>query len=230
MTTTDTFGCKDSRTKNSFIRVNGPIAAAASLNSQGCKGLDVNFLDQSVTDGVNSIVKWQWDFGDGTSPQVYTQPPFTHVYDTLGNFDVKLYVQDAAGCSDEIFLSEFVRVSTLKADWSGAVYTCPNAPIYFLNNTKSQFPITTFWDFGDGSKDSSGGATLKHSYSKYGHFTVKLTALNQPACSNEMITSVRVMPKPIAAFDGPSVICDQDVGVALSDRSYVPSGLGAITK
>lgn len=188
LTTTDTFGCKDSRTKNSFIRVNGPVAAATSLNSQGCKGLDVNFLDQSVTDGVNSIVKWQWDFGDGTSPQVYTQPPFTHVYDTLGNFDVKLYVQDAAGCSDEIFLSEFVRVSTLKADWSGAVYTCPNAPIYFLNNTKSQFPITTFWDFGDGS--TATDYSLNHAYSDTGNYTVKLIVRDQVGCEDSLIQNV----------------------------------------
>ena len=108
---------------------------------------------------------------------------------------------------------------------------CENGNEFSFINSSSNLSDPKFiWDFGDGSKDSSGGATLKHSYSKYGHFTVKLTALNQPACSNEMITSVRVMPKPIAAFDGPSVICDQDVGVALSDRSYVPSGLGAITK
>ena len=110
LTTTDSFGCKDSRTKAGFIRVSGPIAAASSINNQGCRGLNVNFIDETVTDGINKIVKWQWDYGDGTPTQIYTQPPFTHVYDTLGNFDVKFYVQDAAGCSNEIFLSEFVKI------------------------------------------------------------------------------------------------------------------------
>lgn len=99
----------------------------------------------------------------------------------------------------------------------------------FINSSDNLSNPKFFWDFGDDSMDSSGAATITHSYSNYGNFTVKLIALNQPACSNEKIATVRVTPKPIPAFDGPSVICDQDLGVALTDRSYVPSGLGLIS-
>ena len=200
LTTTDTFGCKDSRTKNNFIRVNGPLAGIGSTNNQGCRGLNVNFLDQSTTDGINSIVKWQWDFGDGTPPQAYTQPPFTHVYDTLGNFDVKLYVQDAAGCSDEAFISEFVKVSTLKADWSAGSQTCPNAPIWFSNNTKSQFTISNFWDMGDGT--TSTDASLNHAYADTGWYTIKLVVKDQIGCEDSLIRDNYVqVGLPKADFD-----------------------------
>jgi PKD repeat protein len=100
LTTTDTFGCKDTRIKNNFIRVNGPLASFSSTTNQGCKGLTTTFNDNTSTDGVNALVKWHWEFGDGTT-QDFTQAPFTHVYDTLGNFDVQMFVQDAAGCIDK---------------------------------------------------------------------------------------------------------------------------------
>ena len=99
----------------------------------------------------------------------------------------------------------------------------------FINSSNNLSNPKFYVDFGDGSVDSSGASTIKHSYTNYGNFTIKLTALNQPACRSEKISSVRVVPKPIPAFDGPSVICDQDVGIALTDRSYVPFGLGAVS-
>jgi gliding motility-associated-like protein len=99
----------------------------------------------------------------------------------------------------------------------------------FVNSSSNLSNPKFLWDFGDGSFDSSGSATLKHTYTNYGFFNVKLTALNQPSCSTERFTTVRVMPKPVPAFDGPSVICDQDVGVTFIDRSFVPSYMGVIT-
>ena len=100
----------------------------------------------------------------------------------------------------------------------------------FINSSNNLSNPKFLWDFGDGSMDSSGDATIRHSYVNYGYFTVKLIALNQPACRNERIANVRVMPKPVPVFDEPLVICDQDLGFALTNRSYVPSGLGVINK
>ena len=99
----------------------------------------------------------------------------------------------------------------------------------FINSSLNLSNPKFLWDFGDGTIDSSGAATLKHSYKNYGYFNVRLIARNQPACTSETGSTVRVMPKPIPAFDGPPVICDQDLGVLLADKSYVPSGLGVIT-
>ncbi|HYH15602.1 MAG TPA: PKD domain-containing protein, partial [Flavisolibacter sp.] len=64
--TTDTFGCKHEVLKSTYIRVNGPDADFTSTNNTGCKGLNAIFSDTTKTDGINKIVKWEWDFGDGT--------------------------------------------------------------------------------------------------------------------------------------------------------------------
>lgn len=183
LTTTDTFGCKDSRIKNNFIRVNGPLASFTSVTNQGCKGLTATFTDQTTTDGINPIVKWQWDFGDGTNIG-FTQPLFTHVYDTLGNFDVQMFVQDAAGCIDNLYLPEYVKVSILKANWSASTQTCPGAPIYFSNETKSQFPITNFWDLGDGN--TSTDYSLNHVYADTGIYSITLKVRDQVGCEDSL--------------------------------------------
>jgi gliding motility-associated-like protein len=106
---------------------------------------------------------------------------------------------------------------------------CENGNQFSVVNASSNLSNPKFyWDFGDGTVDSSSNITIKHSYKNYGQFNIKLTTLNQPACSNESTAWVTVMPKPIAQFDGPSVICDQDSAVSFTDKSFVPSYLGVI--
>jgi gliding motility-associated-like protein len=108
---------------------------------------------------------------------------------------------------------------------------CENGNIYSFTNASENLSNPKFyWDFGDGSVDSSGNSIVKHSYKSNGYFNVKLTALNQPACGNESYATVTVIAKPVAQFDGPRVICDQDSSIAIFDRSYVPNGLGSINK
>jgi gliding motility-associated-like protein len=183
LTTIDTFGCQDSKTKPNFIRVNGPLASFTSTTNQGCKGLSATFINQTATDGINPIVKWHWEFGDGTNGD-FTQPPFSHVYDTIGNFDVQMFVQDAAGCIDNLYLPEYVKISTLKADWDVSRQTCPGAPVYFSNNTKSQFAISSLWELGDGN--TSTDFSLNHAYADTGFYTIKLKVRDQIGCEDSL--------------------------------------------
>ncbi|MDP9229687.1 MAG: PKD domain-containing protein, partial [Bacteroidota bacterium] len=198
LTTIDTFGCTHSITKNNFIIVNGPLAKFGSNNNGGCKGMVVNFIDSTITDGINNIVNWKWYFGDGTS-QSYTSPPFQHTYDSIGNYDVKLVVVDAKGCTDSITYREFVKVSTLKADWATGGATCPNAPLYFENRTTSDLPYSSLWDFGDGQ--TSTAVSLNHVYTDTGFYTVKLKVRDILGCEDSLIkTNVVQVSYPKASF------------------------------
>ncbi|MBL7697313.1 MAG: gliding motility-associated C-terminal domain-containing protein [Chitinophagaceae bacterium] len=98
----------------------------------------------------------------------------------------------------------------------------------FINTSGNLSNPKFYWDFGDGQIDSSGNSVVKHSYKDFGMYYIKLTALNQPACGSEAMTTVSVMPKPVAQFDSPPVICEQNTSFTLTDRSYVPNGFGAI--
>jgi PKD repeat protein len=58
----------------------------------------ISFTDSSATDGTHSLVKWIWNYGDGTTDST-TRPLYTHQYTAAGSYDVSLTVADnfAAG-------------------------------------------------------------------------------------------------------------------------------------
>jgi PKD repeat protein len=164
--------------------VNGPVANFKSVSNSGCKGLNVTFTDTSITDGVNPIVKWQWDFGDNTI-KTYTAPPFQHVYDSVGDYDVKLIVTDKKGCMDSITIREFVKISSIKADWTTTGATCPGAPLSFSNQSKSDLPFSYLWTFGDG-QTSTTDLSPSHTYIDTGFYTVGLQIRDILGCEDSL--------------------------------------------
>jgi gliding motility-associated-like protein len=81
------------------------------------------------------------------------------------------------------------------------------------------------WDFGNGiNRSSSADSIVNYSYPNYGSFIVKLKVVNGGVCSSEKTMPVTVVPKPIAAFDYPSTICQNQTTVAVIDKSAVPGG------
>ena len=199
LTTIDTFGCRNVVTKNAYIRVNGPVANITSVSSSGCKGKNVIFKDTTITDGVNPIVKWQWNFGDNTT-KTYTAPPFQHVYDSVGDYDVKLVVTDKKGCMDSVTLREFVKISSIKADWTTTGATCPGSPLSFSNQSKSDLPYTYLWSFGDG-QTSSTDLSPSHTYTDTGFYTVGLKIRDIQGCEDSLIkTGIVQVGLPKASF------------------------------
>ena len=154
------------------------------------------------------------------------------VLSTILNDTIEYYVSQKKlfGC-ESFRVKQSVVIRPTPAAFFGVnnAVQCENGNDFSFTNSSDNLSHPKFlWDFGDGTIDSSFAATVQHSYKNYGEFYVKLTVANQPACTNEMVSMVRVMPKPVAAFDAPPVICDQEEGVTLTDKSYVPSGLGMI--
>ena len=169
---------------------------------------------------------WYTDPGGGVPYDERPTVP-THAVDT---FEFYVSQKKLFGCeSFRVKQTAIVRLTP------SAVFSI-NDPVQCQDNNEFSFVNASdklsdpkfLWDFGDGNRDSSAKTTIKHSYDSYGTFNVSLVALNQPACSSMTVSTVRVDPKPVADFDGPLVICDQDLGVTLTDRSSIPSGLGTI--
>ena len=198
LTTIDTFGCRHT-TQKAIQRVIGPKAAFTSMTNMGCKGMTTTFIDTSRTDGINNIVSWTWDFGDSTR-QTYSGGPFQHVYDSIGDYDVKLIVTDAAGCTDSTVLREFVKVSTLKANWEVHTQSCPGKAAWFGNQTTSDFKFTSVWDFGNG--ETSDMHQLWYTYQDTGYYNVKLVVTDQYGCTDSIAKDSLVhIAVPKASFD-----------------------------
>jgi gliding motility-associated-like protein len=167
----DTFGCSHARTKTAFIKVNGPSAEFTSTTNSGCKGTTVTFNDSTTTSGA-PIVSWRWDFGDSTTLTT-SSPTVQHRYDSVGDYDVKLFVTDSTGCTDSIIHRAFVKISTLKPKFRvNDKSTCPGFQMTFHNESTSDLPFSSVWNFGDGQ--TSNADTGIHAYTDTGYFKVQL--------------------------------------------------------
>ena len=195
----DVNGCADTLLRDLYIRVNGPDADFVPSVSGSCVATTVVFTDLSVSDGVNPINTWIWDFGDGTI-QSYTAPPFSHLYSSSGAYSVKLKVIDATGCADSIFKVNALVVSTPMANFFTAdTIACPGSPIEFFNSSTGP-NLTYVWDFGDGNQSTA--TTPSHSYTVDGEYTIRLTVTDQYGCVNTAIKPqyIKVIT-PVARFN-----------------------------
>lgn len=84
-------GCSDTVSQNITIQAL-PIAAFTSDPSFGSPPLEVNFLN-----GTTGGASYQWDFGDGSTPETGDSP--THLYNDTGEYVVTMIATNILGCT-----------------------------------------------------------------------------------------------------------------------------------
>ncbi|RYZ51459.1 MAG: PKD domain-containing protein, partial [Sphingobacteriales bacterium] len=220
----DLNGCRDTVIKPAIVRINGPVANFIAQPPSGCAGNNILFADLSVTDGVNAITQWTWDFGDGQT-QTFTAPPFTHVYSTADTFSVTLSITDAAGCQNSFSRSAYIVVTDPQPDFiSPDSISCPNAPVRFTNLS---FPatVTSVWDFGDGTTSTAASPT--HTYADTGYYTVKLFITDNAFCVDSIVKLNYVhIVTPLASFtvnDSLSACTPLEVQFTNTSENYIAS-------
>ncbi|MBN4065830.1 PKD domain-containing protein [Candidatus Amoebophilus asiaticus] len=102
---TDTFGCIS--TFSGIVHIGNPIAGFEASNTEGCAPLIIQYTDTSYS--FDSIVSWNWDFGDGYTG---TGNPISHFYQSYGVFTVSLIVTDNKGCTDTITKIDYLQLGS----------------------------------------------------------------------------------------------------------------------
>jgi PKD repeat protein len=132
-----------------------PALVFSASPTNGPPPLTVQFGTPAVDSLGNAIVAWNWDFGDGVGSSTQSSP--TYVYNSFGNYQPSLNVENSLG--------EFFNASG------------PGISVFFTVNftacpTNGKFPVTVQftgpsidsegyavtswnWDFGDGMGTSS---------------------------------------------------------------------------
>jgi PKD repeat protein len=101
------FGCWDTVVRTILVG-DGVVSNFTPDSAEGCVPLTIQFNDASLyTQGVDSIVNWIWDFGDGTTVSGIPNP--IHTYFNAGSYTVKLTAETALGCLDTVTKSGFVK-------------------------------------------------------------------------------------------------------------------------
>ncbi len=84
-----------------------PIALFGADTTVGCQPFLVDFADSSSSiDG--SIVKWDWDFGEGVTDTVSN--PDVYTYWQHGYYDITLMVETNLGCRDTLLMPQYITV------------------------------------------------------------------------------------------------------------------------
>jgi gliding motility-associated-like protein len=109
-----------------------------------CYPEPVLFRDSSTSFG--DIVKWFWDFGDGTTDTV--KNPGMHSYPQPGNYTVSLNIVGNDGCISDAFRQQVVAGSKPIADFNfkDPPY-CDNKLIPFNDLSKVEFGTVNEWSW-----------------------------------------------------------------------------------
>lgn len=195
---TNILGCKDTLTKPTGIRVNGPTANFSSSVPGSCLNNAVVFKDLSTSDGLNPIKNYTWNYGDGTI-QTSTGAPFSHTYAMQGIYPVSLQVIDSMGCVDSFKLPAPLIISKpVAAFFTNDTLTCPAKTINFTNQSTGP-NLSYLWKFGDGITSTLQSPV--HSYMADSAYAISLSITDQYGCSDS-ITRLKyvVIKTPVAIF------------------------------
>jgi gliding motility-associated-like protein len=184
-------------------------------SSVSCEKSNAIVFTDLSTSASGNIIKWDWDFGDGSAPLSTINNTISHVYTVYGIYKVKLTVTTSDGCSNSL-IRDLIIYPLPNTNFDASINCYTRDSTVFNNKSTIPYAINLFytWDFNDPSSGIDNISTLNnptHKFSKAGVFTVKLTAISDVGCQFEMIKTVTVNALPIANFNANAQTCLNDI-------------------
>ncbi len=113
-----------------LVSIQEPTAYFTADIVDGCAPLTVELSDTSFVAG--DIVAWEWNWGDGTIENATTPASVTHTYDTPGEYNAFLIVENSMGCLDTSFLQPVLVGEPIVVDFTvDQTSICPGDSIMF---------------------------------------------------------------------------------------------------
>ncbi|MCX6246079.1 MAG: PKD domain-containing protein [Bacteroidetes bacterium] len=194
-----------SNTSGHVVTVYDAPVANFTSSATHCKGMAVQFTDQSQLNGGGPINGWEWNFGDpgsGTSNTSTQQNP-QHIFNSPSSFNVTLITTNIHGCKDTIMKQIDINSSPTANFVSDSV--CKGSPTHFTDQSVGNSGTITswLWNFGDGTPNSTV-QNPTHTYANFGSYNVMLTVTNSSGCQSDTILAavVNAMPDAFFTFTG----------------------------
>jgi gliding motility-associated-like protein len=178
-----------------------PVFNFPDSTMSGCAPLNVRIQNNSTPEG--SSYEW-YIMGfdeDGNMYVAYssTQTSPTFQLNDPGVYSIKVIVTTPQGCVDSLYLWNYITVNTLPlvefdADpWISMLSSENGGAVNFINYTDPSILTSGqgsfFWDFGDGTIDSSNFEG-PHTYTTWGDFDVTLHVESTSGCASEITHTV----------------------------------------
>jgi PKD repeat protein len=184
-----------------------PVADFIGEPRLGCSPLFVNFTDLSTTE-VFPITSWYWDFGDGSnSTEQNPNHTYSHSFASNRSYNVSLTATNIDG-SNTMTKIRYIKVCpTLIADFhtnktGGCIDNSSNNSVIRFFDDSVPTPLERYWDFGDGTNQTTASANVNHNYTQPGVYNVSLTAIG--TCCNNTTTKydlITIGQVPVADFN-----------------------------
>ncbi|MGB3006471.1 MAG: PKD domain-containing protein [Chitinophagaceae bacterium] len=195
-------GC-NSTTQTIPVFVNPlPIPGFSTPPSSCLPSASVLFTNTSdIPDGTKSSLIYLWDFDDpgsgalnsstGTSP--------THIYNSIGPFNVNLQVTSGVGCFNEITIPlNTVHPQPLAAFIIDNTEVCVGSSFKFTDNTNPMDGFTNQWNWTMGDGYLKTLSVFNYIYGSPGTYNISLYTFNNHGCrSTTAYDTVIVHPYPV---------------------------------
>ncbi|MGM9479246.1 PKD domain-containing protein [Pedobacter sp. GSP4] len=160
----------------------------SSFNVRGlCVGLDL-ILTENSTIQAGSIVKWVWNFGDGSGDIVLdNKVPPVHHYTAIGNYTISLTTESDLGCLSEPQKKNVAVINPQLAAFEIPDFCLEDGIARFKNTSKNADGTTTgltaVWQYDTNNPlATSTGFDGAFAYTATGTYTVTLMVKNQDGC------------------------------------------------
>lgn len=168
---------------------------AIPANLPTCFPATIAFQDKSLSFG--SILKWNWDFGDGTTD--FTQSPPPHTYAAPGIYDVKLSILGNNGCLSDTFTTRVTIGSKPRADFvlPQPPY-CNESVLLFQEVSQVAYGTINSWEWraDNGLPVVQSSPAFQQSFT-YGPHTLSLVVRTKEGCVSDPVSkSILMNPSP----------------------------------
>jgi gliding motility-associated-like protein len=188
------------------------------------------------TDTIRKAKQYIWIWGDGTPNDTTTINPYTHVYNTVGTFNVKVIGIDSNSCNvkDSAFMQIRVTTDSVDVDFTFGRQNCNSLTFQFTNTSNIRTATTPFgpksfmWSWGDGSPNDTilgFSPPVSHTFPGIGSYDVRLVLIDSNYCNlgdADSIVSFQVIDNIRAGFSISSVCVPDTINV-------IDTSLGALT-
>ena len=199
------FGCVDSTVDYITVYPNPNYEIIATPDSS-CHPATVDFSTSPTGQ------TYAWDFGNGTSEigSYLAQSNYTNLSNNNVTYDVQLIVTSYFGCTDTATTQIVVHPSP-NIDFNIPITTgCAPFDANLVNISTGA--TNYYWDFGDGTLDTSLLANISHTFENNTAnpitYYINLTGENQYGCEDVMQKTVLVYPEMNIEFTADTVGCN----------------------
>jgi len=186
---TSQFGCAHDTTRVLSSFFNKPIADFSVAPDTLCQGTNNVFTDLSSAPN-STITGWSWNFGDGSGS---SQKNPTKRYINPGNYDVKLTVTNAVGCTSEVYTDKVIVYLQPVID-AGPSFVVPLGTAVKFNPKANDSSVLRFsWS---PPSDFTNPNVLRPTLVAMRSQTYTLTAIGQGNCMATDTVAVKIL-KPV---------------------------------